>query len=384
MKYRLPNRVRLGLLLSLAGLPLGWAATSLLARQAAEREERAFPGRLRTLEEQFEQQRKRLRIPGAALVVVRHDRLVFLRGFGLREVERQRPVTPDTLFGIGSCTKAFTAMSAVISADRGLLSLDDSPRKFLPYFRLADPQANAGVTLRDLLAHRTGLKAFDDDVWHQDDRLPREAVIRAVMLRPPAAPFRKEFLYNNVMYAAAGECVGKANGSTWEQVIQASLFTPLQMTRSTVSLASVERDPDAAVGYEGAGKRPRRERRHDLRNVAPAGGIYSTARDMGQWLRLMLARGRIGGQRLVSDASFREVVTPQMLIEGNASYGLGWEMGRTEAGVPYLTHAGGAVGHAAHMWISPKQDTGWVVLANVNNTRPFRELTQLVDRSLLP
>lgn len=360
------------------------ALSTRRAREVAEREERHFPQRLAELADKIEQKRRRLRIPGLSVVVVRRDRVVFLEGFGLRDVDGRLPVTPDTLFGIGSCTKAFTGMAAVISADHGKLSLDDHPRRFLPYFRLSDAEADAHVTLRDLLAHRTGLKAFDDEVWHKNDRLSREAVIRAVMLRPPAAPFRKEFLYNNVMYTAAGECLAKAHASTYERVIRDLILVPLGMKRSNVSLADLERDTNASIGYQGPAEHPKRERRHDLASVAPSGGINSTARDLGQWLRLMLAQGRIEGRRLVSEAAFRELVAPQMPIEGNASYGLGWEVGKTEGGHRFITHAGGAVGHAAHVWLSPDQDAGWAVLANINNTRDFRQMTQWVDTTLLP
>jgi CubicO group peptidase (beta-lactamase class C family) len=123
-----------------------------------------FTQRLARLERLIEKERQRLQIPGLAVVIVHHDQVVFQKGFGFRDIEAQLPVTSDSLFGIGSCTKAFTGLVAVMSADAGKLSLDDSPKKFLPYFQLADPKADAQVTLLDMLTHRTGLKTLDDEV----------------------------------------------------------------------------------------------------------------------------------------------------------------------------------------------------------------------------
>ncbi|HEX9407275.1 MAG TPA: serine hydrolase domain-containing protein, partial [Thermoanaerobaculia bacterium] len=110
----------------------------------------------------LEEQRREQHLPGLAFVIVKDDRVIYSKILGLRDVEHDLPVTPDTLFPIGSCTKAFTSMAIALARDRGLLSLDDHPRKFLPYFRMADPVADAQVTLRDMLSHRTGLKAYAD------------------------------------------------------------------------------------------------------------------------------------------------------------------------------------------------------------------------------
>src|SRR5262249_21434924 len=115
----------------------------------------------------------------------------------------------------------------------------------------------------------------------------------------------------------------------------------------------------------------------------PAGAINSSAREMGQWIRLMLGEGAIDGRRLVSERGYRELVSPQIATEAGASYGLGWELGR-EGGSRYVAHDGGAVGHAAHVWLCPAKHRGGAVLANVNDGRQFKEIVRLVDSSLLP
>src|SRR5262245_59513258 len=121
--------------------------------------------RLAAIEKAVEAKRRELNVPGLSIVIVQDGRTLLLKGFGLRDVKRKLPVTPDTLFPIASCTKAFTAMAAVIAVDEGKLSIDDSPKKYLPYFKLTDPDADAQVTIRDLLSHRTGIGEDDARIW---------------------------------------------------------------------------------------------------------------------------------------------------------------------------------------------------------------------------
>ena len=351
----------------------------LLAGAGEDREDFGkFQSRVHRLERALERQREKLGIPGLAIVVVYDDRVIRARGFGYRDIETRLPVTSDSLFGIGSCTKAFTGTAAVMSAEAGKLSLDDSPKRFLPYFRLADPAADAQATLKDLLTHRTGLTAYDDDVWHNNDKLSREEVIKAVMLKSATARFRSTFQYNNVMYSAVGECIGRANDSTWEGVISNSIFKPLGMNASNTSLREMRNSLDFTIGYHLPGKNPRPEKDHDLNNVAPSGGINSSARDMAQWIRLMLGSGVLDGKRLISDAGFHQLITP-----GIGHYALGWEILDVD-GHKTLISEGGAVGHAARVTVDLDTGTGWAVLANVNNVREFRQIANFVDRSLRP
>jgi CubicO group peptidase (beta-lactamase class C family) len=348
------------------------------------RDRQPLADRMPELVRAVESRRRTLKIPGLAVVVVQGDRALLMQGFGLRDVAKSQPVTPATVFGIGSCTKAFTALTALMAVEAGVLSLDDHPRKFLPYFRVADAAADEQMTIRDLLTHRTGLRAYDDEVWHNNDRLSREEVIRATMLRAPEAPFRSKFLYNNVMYTVAGECVAKAFGRSWEDVVTEKVFEPLGMKDSNLSIETFREPGDVAVGYQGAGDDPQPEPLHDLQNVAPAGAVNASARDLVRWLLFLVGDGKIDDRRLVSPRTLRECFAPQIAIEGTASYALGWEVGTTDRGCPFVVHGGGAVGHASRVWISPHQRAAWAVLANINSTRPFAEIANLVDAQLLP
>ena len=144
--------------------------------------------RLAAIEKAVDERRQKLGIPGLSLVIVRDDKIIYMKGLGYRDFERKLPVTPDTLFAIGSSTKAFTAMSAVMSADDGKLSLSDSPKKFLPYFKMRDPETDAKITIRDLLSHRSGLDRTDLSMV--SGNLNREELIRVAGLAKPTAKLR--------------------------------------------------------------------------------------------------------------------------------------------------------------------------------------------------
>jgi CubicO group peptidase (beta-lactamase class C family) len=313
-----------------------------------------------------EQQRNE-HIPGLALVVVKDGRVVLLRSLGLRDVEHGLPVTPDTLFPIGSCTKAFTAMALAASQDQGLLSLDDSPHRFLPYFKMADAEADALVTLRDMLSHRTGLKAYAD-LAAEPGVLTREQYLRAEISSKPVAKLRERFQYSNAMYAAAGEILAKAHGVPWESVIERTLFRPLGMAASVASLDGIAPDSDRATGY--AYREPTRDWEAvtppvSLRALAPAGAIASSANDMARWLRFLTAGGVLDGRRVVSEASFREVTRPHIAVNPAWSYALGWAV-YSWNGHTVVEHNGGSRGISALVSFMPERGAGFVFLANTS------------------
>jgi CubicO group peptidase (beta-lactamase class C family) len=315
----------------------------------------------------LEEQRREQHLPGLALAIVKDDRVIYTRAVGLRDVEHNLPVTVDTLFPIGSCTKAFTSMAIALAGDRGLLSLDDHPRKFLPYFTMADPEADAQVTLRDMLSHRTGLKAYAD-LAAEPGVLNREEYVRAATSAKPTAKFRARFQYSNAMYSAAGEIIGKANRSTWERVIETEIFGGLGMTSSTTSAERALTVKDHATGYvyqSGAQTfRPVPPPR-SLEALAPGGNIASTIRDMTQWLRMLAGSGSIDGRRFVSEAMFHELTTPVIPINSSMSYALGWATYEWN-GLRVVEHNGGSEGISALVSFIPERRVGFVFLSNTS------------------
>ena len=366
------NVCRRSLNLALSVAMLLPAAAALAPRahaQEASRPQEAaatnLDAKLAAVEKAVEEKRQQLGIPGLTLVIVKDDRVIYMKGLGYKDFEKKAPVTPDTLFAIGSSSKAFTAMLVAMAADEGKLSLDDSPKKYLPYFKLQDPGADARITLRDLLSHSSGLNRTDL-AW-VSGVLDREEVIRVAAQAKPTAKLREKFQYQNVMYAAAGEVVGRVENSTWEKLVGERIFKPLGMKASNTSVPEMQKSPDYSFGYvyEEATKETRRVPTRDLPAIAPAGAINSSARDMAQWLRLMLGGGVFEGKRLVSEKSFAELVKPQMKIQGQVSYGLGWFL-REWKGHKVAEHGGNIDGFNAQVALMPDQRLGFVMLTNVS------------------
>jgi CubicO group peptidase (beta-lactamase class C family) len=341
------------------------AAAQVTAQAQATQAPSELDAKLAAIEKTIEEGRQKRGIPGLSLVIVKDDRVIYMKGLGYRDFERKVPVTPDTLFAIGSSTKAFTAMLVAMGADEGKISLDDSPKKFLPYFKLQDPDADAKITVRDLLTHSSGLNRTDL-AWITGV-LNREEVIRVAAQAKPTAKLREKWQYQNVMYSAAGECVAKAENSTWESLIKERIFKPLRMRGSNLNVPDTLSSPDYSFGYnyDEETKETRQLPMRDFPQVAAAGAINSNARDMAQWLRLMLGGGAFEGKRLVSENNFAELVKPQMKVGGNVYYGLGWML-REWHGHKVAEHGGNIDGFNAQVALIPDQHLGFVMLTNVS------------------
>jgi CubicO group peptidase (beta-lactamase class C family) len=366
------SRLFLGLLLNLLliAAPL---VPQAIAQQAAKTQPTAaastqnYTEQLAAIETTIDARRKELGIPGLSLVIVKDDQIIYIKGLGLKDIDKKLPVTPDTQFAIGSASKAFTAMAAVISADEGLLSLEDSPKKFLPYFTLRDPDAAAKITLRDLLSHRSGLNRTD--LAMVTGKLNREELIKVAGRAKPTNKLGEKFQYQNVMYAAAGEAVAQAQHSTWDRVIETKIFKPLGMKNSNTTVAEMQKARDYSLGYDynATTKVTRQLPQREITPAAPAGAINSSARDMAQWIRFMLNGGTVNGKRIVSEKGFNETITKQMNVGGTIDYGLGWFL-RQWNGHKVVEHGGNIDGFNSQVAFMPDQKLGFVLLTNVTGS----------------
>ncbi len=326
-----------------------------------------FSASLAAIEKAIDVRRQELGIPGLSLAIVKDDKVIYLKGLGYKDFEKKVSVTPDTIFAIGSSSKAFTALTAVMSQDQGKLSLDDSPKKFLPYFHMRDPETDAKITIRDLLSHRSGLNRTD--IAMVTNKLNRAELIQVAGMAKPTAKLGEKFQYQNVMYTAAGEAVARAQHSTWDRLMKDRIFKPLGMKTSNTTAAAMQKSRDFSFGYEynPNTKVTRRMPQRQIPAAAPAGAINSSAREMSQWVRLMLGRGVIDGKRLVSEAGFNELLKKQMNITGNVGYGLGWFL-RQWNGHQVVEHGGNIDGFNAQVAMMPDQNLGFVLLTNVTGS----------------
>ncbi|HEY0048015.1 MAG TPA: serine hydrolase [Pyrinomonadaceae bacterium] len=359
--------------------PVGYAQTSAQTQSSND-----LARQLQTIEEKVEARRRELGIPGMSLAIVSDDRIIYAKGLGYKDFEKQVPVTADTQFAIGSATKAFTALSVLMTQDEGKLSLDDSPKKYLPYFKMKDAETDARITVRDLLSHSSGLNRTD--LAMITGKLNRAELIQVAGEAKPTARLREKFQYQNIMFAAAGEIVAQTQGKAWEKFIPERIFKPLGMTNSTMSMVEMQKVKDYSFGYDYNfdTKETRRLPFREIDQVAPAGSINSSAKDMAQWLRFVLNGGSAGGKRLVSEKGFEEWLKPQMKISPNGkfNYSLGWFLQEWN-GLKVVQHGGNIDGFNALVAMIPEKKLGFVMLTNVSGSPLGNELMPIVWENIL-
>lgn len=381
MKIIATRFLSLVLLLSVFTLTLpqiGYAQTS--AVQPAGQYAKAIAD----IEAFVEKRRGELGIPGMSLVIVKDDQIIYLKGLGYKDFEKKIVVTPDTQFAIGSATKAFTALSVLMTADEGKLSLDDSPKKLLPYFKMYDAETDKNITIRDLMCHTSGLNRTD--LAMITGKLNRAELIQVAAQAKPTAKLREKFQYQNIMFAAAGELVTQAQKTPWERFVPERIFAPLGMTNSNMSMKQMEKAKDYSFGYDynfdtkETIKAPFR----DIDQVAPAGSINSSARDMAEWLRFVMNGGTVNGKRLVSEKGYDEWLKPQMKMNpsGTVNYGLGWML-RDWKGHKVVEHGGNIDGFNSLVAMIPEKKLGFVMLTNVTASSLGNDIMPVIWSNIL-
>jgi CubicO group peptidase (beta-lactamase class C family) len=334
-------------------------------------------------------------VPGLAMAVVAGDRVVYSGAFGLRDVERRLPVTPETLFAIGSATKAFTTLALGTLVDEGKLDWDEPVRAYLPEFQLRDPFASERMTARDLVTHRSGLPRHDL-AWYGSP-LSRAELFRRLAELEPSADFRTRFQYQNLMFMTAGFLAEKVSGRSWEALVRERILAPLGMRATDFSIQAMQAAPDHARAYrrrdEGVGIEEMPLRNVDA--VGPAGSINSSVLDMASWVRLHLGDGTFGGRRVVSRATLEELHAPQVVIREGALpqlladdeqpyllYGLGWFV-QPWRGRHLIQHGGNIDGFTALVSFLPREKLGLVILTNLDNSLlPYAVAFHTYDRLL--
>lgn len=319
---------------------------------------------------------KQWKLPGLAIAIVKDDRVVLAKGYGVKELGGSAAVTDETLFQIASTSKAFTTTALAMLVDDKKLAWDDAVRQHVVYFHLDDPCADSQVTLRDVVSHRTGLSRHDE-LW-DNSGMSREEVIRAIGHVELAKPFRSAYQYQNIMFMAAGEAVAHASGMSWNDFVRTRIFQPLRMSRSITTFAEWNASADHAGPHRYDVKSGAVSLYHvvDEDNLGPAGTIASCARDMAQWLRLQLGDGTVDGKKLVSPDSLNETKTPQTTLrldgatrelnpEANLlAYGMGWNIS-DYFGSKVISHAGALNSFRTQVVLLPKEHAGIVLMTNV-------------------
>jgi len=335
-----------------------------------------------------EQEMKTWMVPGLAVAVVKDGEVILLKGYGYRDVEKQLPVTPQTLFAIGSITKSFTVLDLATLVDEGKLEWDKPVREYLPEFRLDDQFASERMTPRDLVTHRSGLPRHDA-LWYNATFSRRDMVERLRHLEP-SKDFRAVYQYQNLMFMTAGYLAERLTGKKWEEVTRERLLGPLGMTRSNFSVLESAQDADFAQPYQKAKEELKRVPFRVIDEMGPAGSINSSVEEMSRYLLLHMNKGKLGEKQMVSAANITQMHTPQMVSGGApqwpelgyASYGMGLQVTSYRGNV-LVNHGGAIDGFWAYLSFLPQKNLGVVALSNRGGQPlPMIVTYQIYDRLL--
>ena len=308
-------------------------------------------------------------IPGLAVGIIKNGEIVLLKGYGYRNTETKKKVDENTVFGIASCSKAFTAATIAILVDEGKLNWDDKVIDHYPSFQMYDPYITRELTIRDLLCHRSGLQTFDGDLlWYGTD-LSREEVIRQIRFRKNEYSLRAKFGYSNVMFIAATEVVKAVTGHSWDAFVNQKIFQPLGMTSTNTSNATFDKGMD--VAYPHIDGKPEAFINYD--NSAGAAAINTSAADLLKWVQLMLDKGALNDTSVFSKKQYYTLVAQQTVLPAGAAekvggthfsgYGLGWFL-KDYQGMKIIQHGGGLPGFHSKVVFVPEDSLGYVILAN--------------------
>jgi len=331
---------------------------------------------------------KDYQVPGIAVGVIVDGQVVYAKGFGYRDVERKLPINSETLFAVGSCTKAFTTFAIGTLVDQGLLAWDEPVIDILPEFRLWDPYATINVTLRDLLTHRTGMPRHEF-FWY-NSKMSKSEMLRRIRYLQPSFEIRERYQYGNLMYFTAGLAMEKVSQKPWETLIRERILGPLNMTHTNFSIEETQKTDNFAAPYIEKNDRLKKIPFRNLSLIDSAGAINSNVDDIMHWLKMLLAGGVYKNQPLISPATLQELYAPQVIIPGAPeskesllyAYAIGWGV-ISYRGHYFVSHDGVSDGFTSVAGFLPGENIGLVIFANKNMTTLPRYLSfEIIDRLL--
>jgi len=322
-------------------------------------------------------------MPGFAVGIIKNGEVVFMETYGVKNMESGKKVDENTLFGIASCSKAFTAACISILVDRGDLNWKDKVVEHYPEFNLYDPYLTAEMTVEDLLAHRSGYETFDGDlIWYGTDRSTSEVVERFKYRENPYS-MREQFGYSNLMFIAAGELIESVTGQSWPEFVEENILDKINMEFSTTTNKGFEDNKNAAwphidgksmdfINYD---------------NIGAAGAINSSIKEMMNWASLVLDKGKLGDSTIFSEKNYYKMVSPYTVLNAGraekqgglhfSAYGLGWFL-KDFKGMKIINHGGGLPGFHSKVVVVPEDSLAYVILAN-----QLSALVPAIDRKVL-
>lgn len=334
--------------------------------------------RLAGLDAELQKVLETWKAPGFAVAVVEKNKIIYAKGFGYSDYEKKTPVTPNTLFAIGSCSKAFT--SAVLGQLRSenKLAFEDKPSKYIPELKFFNDQMNNTIQIRDLMSHRTGLPRHDFS-WYLFPSDSKDSLIQRIAYQEPFAGVRERWYYNNFMFLTQGVIAEKITGKTWEENVRERIFKPLGMERSNLSIPEMQKATDIAIGY-GLKNETTIDKMdyYHIAGMAPAGSINSSVTEMSNWVITWINGGKFKGKEIIPANYVTEAMSSQMVIGAGlpdktnpdlhlSNYGYGWFLSSYK-GHYRVEHGGNIDGFSANTSFFPSDSVGIVVLVNQNGS----------------
>lgn len=338
-------------------------------------------------------------VPGLALAIVHKDQLIYGRGYGYRDLEKKLPVELNTIFPIASNTKLFTATLATMLQEEGRISLDLPVKNYFPGLNFYNSELNAKVTLRDMLSHRTGLPGYNG-LWVNTLSYTREELVSKVSFMKPQLNYLEGYIYNNMMYTAAGAALEKATGSDWETLVRKKILAPLGMNATCFTQEEMIKSGNYALSYyqSDSSKRLKARTYIGISNaLGPAGTMKSNIEDMSRWMIAQLNNGSWKGQQIIPAAAIQQTLIPNSIAEkqmrwselSNPLYGLGRNTQHYK-GKKIATHTGSIDGFYSNLTFMPEKELAIFIVYNqveAGSLRPIITLPVfdiLLDQSYTP
>ncbi|MBK5271553.1 MAG: serine hydrolase, partial [Bacteroidia bacterium] len=328
--------------------------------------------------------------PGVTIAVVEKGKVIYTGGFGYRDYEKKLPVTENTLFAIGSCTKAFTTAMIGMLVKDGRIDIDKPVRNYLSELKFQNEYTNDHATIRDMLCHRTGLPRHDYS-WY-GSTASRNELLERIQYLEPSAELREKYQYNNFMFMSLGVLIEKLTGKSWEENVKEKILVPLGMNKTDLSVTDMEKTDDHSLAYtvkKGNTISPVTYRNIDA--IAPAGAINSCAKDMANWLITWINDGKFNGKEIIPSGFRNQAITVQVATGGGlpdaenpdlyfSGYGFAWGLS-SYRGHYRVEHSGGIDGFISSTSFFPSDSIGiFVVTDQSTPTTSIRNF--IADRML--
>ncbi len=321
-------------------------------------------------------------IPGAAVCIVKNGKVVFAKGYGVKELNGSDKVDGNTLFMIGSNSKAFTATAVAMLDAEKKISLDDKVTKWIPQFKLDNKAAGEQAIVRDLLCHRLGFQTFQGDFTYWTSNLTRSEVIEKMSHIKAEYPFRTKWGYTNAAFLTAGEIIPKATGLQWEDFVTQKIFAPLDMSNTIALSKDFAAAANKCAAHTMADGKLIKIPFCSIDNLAAAGSIGSSVNDMSHWVMAQLNRGMYGGKQVIPAAAIAQTWLPHSIL-GNGGkqfntghfslYGLGWFL-EEYCGKKIVSHTGGVNGFVTSVTLLPEEKLGIIVFTNTDQNSFYEAL----------